>query len=204
MKQEAIDAFNREQIRFNAEINQRNWDRAEAVRQFNANNANAKTQIGIDKQRAFDQASQFKRQYDIQEAQFARQQNFLEAQNQAQLSRQDMQFREAQRQFGVQGEQFDRQLAATEGQFTRQQNFAEQQAQQDALYRAIGTILAAEDSGINLGIGTGPYAPGGLPGLLRAELGNALGIDLTRMGYLGTRNNNRGDSRDDERGLIQD
>ena len=146
-------------------------EEAHAQRQF------ATAQANLDRGFARDQFEESKRQ-------FGRQQEFAEAQNLAQLQRQDMQFTEAQRQFGVQADQFDRQLAATEAQFTRQQNFAEQQAQQDALYRAIGTLLAAQDSGMDLGIGTGPDAPGGLPALLRGELGAALGIDLSRMGYV--------------------
>jgi len=78
----------------------------------------------------------------------------------------------------------ERQFQTQQGQFTRQQDFAEGRAGQEDLYRAIGTLLAAQESGMDLGIGAGSGAPGGLAALLRAELGGALGKDLTYLGRL--------------------
>ena len=67
-------------------------------------------------------------------------------------------------------------------QFARAQDFTEEQADQDALYRAIGTLLAAQEGGMDLGIGEAGAAPGGLNALLRGELGKALDIDLANWG----------------------
>ena len=67
-------------------------------------------------------------------------------------------------------------------QFARAQDFTEEQARQDDLYRAIGTLLAAQEGGMDLGIGQREAAPGGLEALLRAQLGNQLDIDLTNFG----------------------
>ena len=67
-------------------------------------------------------------------------------------------------------------------QFARAQDFTEEQADQDALYRAIGTLLAAQEGGMDLGIGQREAAPGGLEALLRGQLGRQLDIDLTNFG----------------------
>ena len=164
LKQENIDSFNRDQERFDDEMLQRGLEYNETIRQFNLRQADVKTELGIKKQAAQDQASQFKRIHDIQEMQFGRQQNFLEAEAKSQREFQNLQFEEQK------------------GQYSRSQTFAEDQAKQDDLYRAIGTMLAAEESGMDLGIGAEGAAPGGMAALLRGELGSALGLDLANWG----------------------
>tara|TARA_R100001129_G_scaffold112333_2_gene77334 strand:+ start:856 stop:4755 length:3900 start_codon:yes stop_codon:yes gene_type:complete len=138
----------------------------------------------------------------ISQQQFGRQQTFAEteAQKAREFARRQEDFErdrweESRLQFGrtqtfaeqeaQQARDFaERQFQTQQGQFTRQQDFAEGQAGQDALYRAIGTLLAAQESGMDLGIGAGSGAPGGLAALLRAELGGALGKDLAYLGRL--------------------
>ena len=157
----------------------------------------------------FQQQEQFTRAQDfaedqawVSQLQFGRQQTFAEQEAKAAREFADRQerferdrFLESTRQFGrtqdfaeseaQRSRDFaERQFQEQRGQFERQQDFAEGEAGQDALYRAIGTLLAAQESGMDLGIGTGPEAAGGLPAMLRAELGQALGRgDLAYMGY---------------------
>ena len=140
---------------------------------------------------AFISQQQFGRQQTFAEAEAQRAREFANRQEQFERDR----WEESRLQFGrtqtfaeseaQRSRDFsERQFQEQRGQFERQQTFAEGEAGQDALYRAIGTLLAAQESGMDLGIGTGPEAAGGLPAMLRAELGQALGRgDLAYMGY---------------------
>ena len=201
---ESQTAFNRDKTLFEEEMNQRTADRLENTRQFNQNQINVATELGIQKQAAADQTAQFKRIHDIQEAQFGRHQNFIEEDarqnrmlqkqmNRDRVSFEREQWEESKLQFGrqsnfqeaearLQREFQNQQFEEQKDQFSRQQDFVEGQAAQDDLYRAIGTMLAAQESGMDLGIGEAGAAPGGLNALLRGELGKALDMDLANWG----------------------
>jgi|15BtaG_2_1085339.scaffolds.fasta_scaffold02525_2 hypothetical protein len=201
---ESQTAFDRDKTLFEKEMNQRTADRQENIRQFNQNQINVDTELGIQKQAAADQTAQFKRIHDIQEAQFGRHQNFIEddarqnrmlqkQMNRDQASFEREQWEESKLQFGrqsnfqeeearLQREFQNQQFEEQQNQFSRQQDFVEGQAAQDDLYRAIGTMLAAQESGMDLGIGATGAAPGGLNALLRGELGKALDMDLANWG----------------------
>ena len=201
---ESQTAFDRDKTLFEEEMNQRTADRQENIRQFNQNQINVDTELGIQKQAAADQTAQFKRIHDIQEAQFGRHQNFIEddarqnrmlqkQMNRDQASFEREQWEESKLQFGrqanfqeeearLQREFQNQQFEEQQNQFSRQQDFVEGQAAQDDLYRAIGTMLAAQESGMDLGIGATGAAPGGLNALLRGELGKALDMDLANWG----------------------
>tara|TARA_Y100001938_G_scaffold149930_1_gene238752 strand:+ start:28 stop:3771 length:3744 start_codon:yes stop_codon:yes gene_type:complete len=195
------------QIFLQSEQNLFNYNQAQNDYNFQRENNRWKEQQA-EKDR-FQQQLQFERAQDfaedqafVQQLQFGRQQDFAEqearearafAQRQEDFERD--RWEESRLQFGrtqtfaeqeaQRARDFaERQFQTQQNQFTRQQDFAEGQAEQDALYRAIGTLLAAQEANMDLGIGAGSGAPGGLAALLRAELGGALGKDLAYLGRL--------------------